>query len=86
MNSKVLLLVTLALFVVLASAGKSGKSGGSTDNDKITICHVPYGNPSNAHAITIDRSAWKIPDDGSITAADKEDCFVNRRDSTGNVG
>jgi hypothetical protein len=25
---------------------------------KITICHVPPGNPENAHLITIGQSAW----------------------------
>lgn len=25
--------------------------------DKITICHIPPGNPSNAHEITISRNA-----------------------------
>jgi len=26
-------------------------------NDKITICHIPPGNPENAHTITIDVSS-----------------------------
>ena len=26
---------------------------------KITICHVPPGNPENAHEITIDLHAWE---------------------------
>src|SRR5688500_3337720 len=32
---------------------------GRTDgNDKITICHVPPGNPSGRHTITVGESAW----------------------------
>lgn len=34
-------------------AANSGKGG----SDKVTICHVPPGNPSNAHYITVSRSA-----------------------------
>src|SRR4026209_622245 len=26
---------------------------------KITICHVPPGNPGNAHSITIDQQTWE---------------------------
>jgi hypothetical protein len=29
----------------------------SNGNDKITICHIPPGNPDNAHSITISESA-----------------------------
>lgn len=28
------------------------------DNKKITICHIPPGNPDNAHTITISENAW----------------------------
>ena len=28
------------------------------DSDEITICHIPPGNPANAHSITISDSAW----------------------------
>src|SRR5689334_8843349 len=35
------------------------------DKGKITICHVPPGNPENAQTITIDRSAWKTDGKGS---------------------
>ena len=27
--------------------------------DKVTICHIPPGNPANAHTISIGFSAWK---------------------------
>ena len=29
------------------------------DTDKVTICHIPPGNPANAHTITVGRSALK---------------------------
>jgi hypothetical protein len=28
------------------------------DGDKVLICHIPPGNPDNAHEILIDDSAW----------------------------
>jgi hypothetical protein len=28
-------------------------------NDKVTICHIPPGNPSNAHTISVGASAVK---------------------------
>jgi hypothetical protein len=38
-----------------------------TQDHKITICHVPLGNPDNAHEITVDLHAWEAghsPDNG----------------------
>ncbi len=34
------------------------------DDKKITICHVPPGNPENAHTITISVNAWKTDGKG----------------------
>jgi hypothetical protein len=38
----------------------SDTTAGSTTSTgkKVTICHIPPGNPSNAHTITISESAW----------------------------
>jgi hypothetical protein len=36
----------------------SPTSGGDSGNDKIEICHIPPGNPGNAHTITVSMSAW----------------------------
>ncbi len=45
--------------------GASGPRGeqqtpatGSDNADKITICHVPPGNPANAHTLTVGRNGW----------------------------
>ena len=51
---------------------KSGATTGQTDDrggrhhdngddngDKVTICHVPGGNPGNRHTITVGASAWE---------------------------
>ncbi len=43
---------------------KTQEAGGPDKDHKITICHVPPGNPENAHEITIDRSAWKADGTG----------------------
>ena len=35
-------------------------TGGDDDNDddgKVTICHVPHGNPENAHTTTVSENA-----------------------------
>jgi hypothetical protein len=32
-------------------------SQGNSNNEKITICHIPPGNPENAHTITINKNA-----------------------------
>src|SRR5258706_7905160 len=45
------------------AATKAGETG--NNEDKITVCHVPPGNPANAQTITIDRSAWRADGQGS---------------------
>jgi len=37
--------------------GDRGRNRGN-GGDKITICHIPPGNPSNRHTITVGESAW----------------------------
>lgn len=43
--------------------GELGSAPGTDDEDsgkgKITICHVPPGNPANAHTIVVGEPAWK---------------------------
>ena len=41
------------LLIVIAAVSFSFKAA----NDKITICHVPPGNPGNCHEITISMNA-----------------------------
>jgi hypothetical protein len=36
----------------------NGAAGGDPSG-KITICHVPPGNPANAHTLVVGASAWK---------------------------
>ena len=47
--SSVIVLLSLALSTVLLSPGP---------DHKIEICHVPPGNPANAHTIEVDENAW----------------------------
>ena len=35
------------------------RDGGGDQGDKVTICHVPGGNPGNRHTITVGASAWE---------------------------
>jgi hypothetical protein len=60
-----IILRTLALAAVLCSPavmkaqpGNGNGNGNAGSDKKITICHIPPGNPDNAHTITIDKSAW----------------------------
>lgn len=39
-----------------ATGGHDGGNGGN-DNDKVTICHIPPGNPDNAHTIRVSENA-----------------------------
>lgn len=51
MKKLIICLLLIILFVFSEATKKD-------PDHKITICHVPPGNPSNAHEITIDKSAW----------------------------
>jgi hypothetical protein len=48
-----------------AAPGQTKTPDDKGKDHKITICHVPPGNPDNAHTITIDESAWKADGSGS---------------------
>lgn len=48
--------LSTGLFALVALAVMSGTA--YAKNEKITICHVPPGNPKAAHSITISESAW----------------------------
>jgi hypothetical protein len=58
-------LLLIAILVLGASAARAGEHGGNGDRNshcgghKVTICHIPPGNPSNAHTITVDESALR---------------------------
>src|SRR5829696_5066006 len=54
MKKMMLLAVMMALAaMMLAAAPALAQSDGGRGQDKVTICHVPPGNPGNAHEITI---------------------------------
>src|SRR5688572_29344529 len=56
----VLLLIVLMLsFSPQATLTNTLAAGKTPTPKKITICHVPPGNPANAHTITIASSAWR---------------------------
>lgn len=46
--STVALVIAAAIMFNVAHAG-----------EKVTICHVPPGNPGNAHTITVNANAWR---------------------------
>lgn len=52
--------LVIAVGMVVALGGGLVSSANAQPQDhKITICHVPPGNPDNAHMITIDQHAWE---------------------------
>ena len=42
-------------FLFVAAVLLVGSAGA---NDKVTICHIPPGNPENAHEVTVSVHAW----------------------------
>ncbi|MEZ4753622.1 MAG: PilC/PilY family type IV pilus protein, partial [Bdellovibrionota bacterium] len=41
-----------------AETGACPESEDEDEDDRITICHIPPGNPANAHTITVSQNAW----------------------------
>ncbi len=52
LRSSLSLLVVLALMVPALAAAAGPK-------EKVDVCHIPPGNPGNAHTITVSGNAWK---------------------------
>ena len=76
MKRNILVLTIAAIFVFAV-----GFSASSLQNppDKITICHIPPGNPDNAHEITISVRALDAhlahgDAIGSCDGCDSDDC------------
>jgi len=49
--------VTCAAFLALVAAVARPQGAAGQTATKVTICHIPPGNPANAHTITVDVSA-----------------------------
>ena len=69
MTNKKQLIIAIALITILItgafnltpfaySTGWNHDDENDHDDHKIKICHIPQGNPNNAHTITISKSAW----------------------------
>ncbi len=73
MHLKKLFLCTMLVAVV---AGFGATTAGAEPLPKVTICHIPPGNPSNAHTITISENALQahINNHGDIPGACGLDC------------
>lgn len=52
------LLVVVVTAVAFGGAVVSPTIAAQPQDHKIMICHVPPGNPDNAHVVTIDQHAW----------------------------
>jgi hypothetical protein len=53
------LVIAVGTVVALGGALVSSANAADQQDHKISICHVPPGNPENAHIITIDLHAWE---------------------------
>ena len=54
------IMTSIAIAMAISGAtGFAAAASAAPSEHKITICHVPPGNPANAHAITIDLHAWE---------------------------
>ena len=54
-------IISLIIGVVLSVVSQpvyASAQGPNTGGDKVWICHVPPGNPENAHAINVDANGW----------------------------
>lgn len=54
MNRNLPATIVATLFIIFFAFAVGAQA---KENHKITICHIPPGNPTNAHEITIDRHA-----------------------------
>jgi hypothetical protein len=52
MRTSILVIAVFAIGLISLTALRTGDEG-----PKVTICHIPPGNPENAHAITISINA-----------------------------
>jgi hypothetical protein len=52
------LIIGLLLSTVNQTVYASSQNTGSVGDHKVWICHVPPGNPGNAHAIYVDANGW----------------------------
>lgn len=51
--------VAFALTVGTGVAVAGGDTNAYRGTKKVEVCHVPSGNPSNAHLITVSKNGWK---------------------------
>lgn len=78
MKKYLLLLGIIVLSFVFASNAKKNKE----ESEKITICHIPPGNPDNAHAIRISVNAWPAHEaHGDVIG----DCSKNENQLSGSL-
>jgi hypothetical protein len=58
-NVCIALLATMLVGGLFILATLTSQIGVASAGEKIVICHVPPGNPGNAHTIEVDRNAWE---------------------------
>lgn len=72
--------VLLLVLVFCVCSAYAQKKGGSSNEGKITICHVPPGNPLKAVKISISLNAWKVKNALSTSSAEYDQCIKEKGD------
>jgi hypothetical protein len=49
--------LTMSSLSTIPATYADGGDNGGDDNDKVKICHIPPGNPDNAHTIEVSENA-----------------------------
>lgn len=57
--ASILTILIVAASIALAADSLKEEKNGAEDKDKISICHVPPGNPENAQNISVSEEAWE---------------------------
>ncbi len=51
-------LCIMVLFSIMESSSQAVVYAGGCGSEKVTICHIPPGNPENAQTLTVSINAW----------------------------
>ncbi len=55
----ILAILIVAASIALAADSQKEEKNGAEGHDKISICHVPPGNPENSQNISVGEEAWE---------------------------
>ncbi len=65
------ILISIAIIVIMMAVVHPGIATRPDPDHKVTICHVPPGNPENANEIEVDENGWNGHDQHTLDYAGK---------------